>query len=116
MSKRLISIAAVAVTAAALALPSGASAVTRATGAGAYAKTTNGWAYECQAAPVGAYIVNVYRCYIDTSTGQARLCGQLRVQALSDIIINPSWYYGTLQCSDPAAPGAAAAGAVRLSA
>ena len=92
-----------------------ASAVTRAIGVGAYAKGPNGWVHDCHAVPVGAYVVSIERCYVEEIDGSARLCGQIRVRDLRDIIIGGS-YLGTLQCSDPNAPGAATAGAFRFSA
>ena len=115
MRKRLAGVVAVAACAAGFIVPSSADAVTRATGVGAYAKGPNGWVKDCRAVPVGAYVVSVYRCYVEEIDGSARLCAQIRVQELRDIILGGS-YLGTLQCSDPAAPGAATGGALRFSA
>jgi hypothetical protein len=115
MSKRLIGVVAAAACAVGFVVPSTASAVTRATGVGVYAKGPNGWVKECRAVPVGAYIVSIYRCYVEEIDGSARLCAQIRVQELGDIVIGGS-YIGALQCSDPNAPGAASAGALRFSA
>ena len=115
MSKRLAVVVVAVVCAVGFIAPSSASAVTRATGVGAYAKGPNGWIKDCRAVPVGAYVVSVYRCYVEEINGSARLCAQIRVQELRDIVLGGS-YLGTLQCSDPAAPGAATAGALRFSA
>jgi hypothetical protein len=115
MSKRLIGVVAAAVCVVGFVVPSTASAVTRATGVGVYAKGPSGWVKDCRAAPVGPYIVSIYRCYVEEINGSARLCAQIRVQDLRDIVIGGS-YIDTLQCSDPNAPGAATAGAFRFSA
>jgi len=115
MSKRLIGVVAAAVCAAGFVVPSSASAITRATGVGVYAASPKGgWTYDCRAVPVGLYIASVYRCYMDTSTGRARLCAQARAQDLN--VVFPNSWLGQLTCSDPNAPGAATAGYVRFSA
>jgi hypothetical protein len=115
MSKRLIGVVVAAVCAAGFVVPSTASAITRATGVGVYAKGPSGWVKDCRAVPVGPYIATIYRCYVEEINGSARLCAQIRVQDLRDIVIGGS-YLGTLQCSDPNAPGAATAGAFRFGA
>ena len=116
MSKRLIGVVVAAVCVVGFVVPSTASAVTRAIGEGVYAKSPSGWVTDCRAVPVGAYVVSVYRCYVEEIDGSARLCAQIRVQDLRDIVVGGGSYLGTLQCSDPNAPGAATAGAFRFSA
>ena len=115
MSKRLIGVVAAAACVVGVVVPSTASAVTRATGVGVYAKGPSGWVKDCRAVPIGPYVVSIYRCYVEEIDGSARLCAQIRVQELSDIIIGGS-YIGPLQCSDPNATGAASGGAFRFSA
>ena len=116
MSKRLVGVVAAVASTAGFIAPSSADAVTRATGVGAYAKDPRGgWVKDCRAAPVGAYVVSVYRCYVEEIDGSARLCAQIRVQDLQDIIVGGA-YIGPLMCSDPNAAGAGTAGALRFSA
>jgi hypothetical protein len=115
MSKRLIGVVVAAVCAAGFVVPSTASAVTRAVGEGVYAKGPNGWIKDCRAVPVGAYVVRITQCYVEETAGSARLCAQIHVQTLGEVITGGG-YTGTLQCSDPNAPGAATAGAFRFGA
>ena len=106
MSNRVTGLLAAALCIAALAVPSTAGAITRAIGEGAYAKTANGWVYDCVAQPIGAYIVSVPTCYVEEINGSARLCARLSARELFG-----ATYTSSLQCTDPNAPGAALAGA-----
>ena len=108
MSKRFLGLVGATLCIAALAAPSNASAVTRAVGEGVYAKTDSGFTTQCRAAPLGAYIVTVTQCYVEQVNGSARLCAQVRTYTLDRF----TSYLSGLQCSDPAAPGAATAGAL----
>ena len=108
MSKRFLGLVGATLCIAALAAPSNASAVTRAAGEGVYAQSGAGYTSECRAAPLGAYIVTVTQCYVEQVNGSARLCAQVRTYSIDRFT---SWL-SSVQCSDPAAPGAATAGAL----